>query len=112
VRNLAISEGIDEAIHAFQTTPFRFPVNLIRAHLPLGDLVEVQLGIVAASILLASILGNHCTLTSTSIHQFLILIAFGFPDIVSVDLSFALFDLIVIRFCCFDTRILAPEVLV
>jgi len=112
VRDLAVREGVDETVHSLQATPFCFSIDLVRPHCPLSDFVRINFGVVATSVLFTRILRNHCTLARGSNHQLLVLIALGFPDIVSVNLSLALFDFIVVCFGCSDARVLGPEVLV
>jgi hypothetical protein len=112
IGDLAIRESTHEAFHTLQAAPFGFPVNLIRAHFPLRNLVGFHFAEVATCVCLASIFGKDCTFARRRIHLALVLIALSFTHIVRVDLSLAFLHFGVICPSCGFASTLGFEILV
>jgi len=112
VCDLAIGESVDETVHAFQTAPFGFAVHLIKAHLAFNDPVGFKFAVVTPSIGFTGIFHEDGTLTRSTIHQSLVLIALGLPDIVSMGLSSALPNLVNVVACSPLACVFGSKVLV
>jgi hypothetical protein len=112
VCHFAISESVNEAIHALQATPLCFTVNLHVLDLLFEIAIDFHLRVIAASISFASIFDNDCTLTRVGIHQSLILIALRFFRLVGPLLPLALLDFVIVVFGCHLASMLCSKVFV
>jgi hypothetical protein len=112
IRDFAITESINETIHALQPTPLGFTVNLHGFDLFLEIAVDFQLGVIAASISFTGIFDNDCTLTRAGIHQSLILVALRLFRLVGTLLPFAFLDLVIVVLGCHLAGMLCSKVFI
>jgi hypothetical protein len=94
--DLAIGKSINETTHALQATPLSLTVDFHALDLPLKIKKNLLFGVVASGIGFASILDYDSMFARITIHQSLILIAFGLLRVICTLLPLALLDFIIV----------------